>query len=211
MAIAFRELPWYVQALLFVAIAVLIIAVGEFVPFSPVHQSRANLDKVNADYTKLNQEVTALRVYERRYAEFRQEMDALQKQLDTLKTIVPDEKELDEFMRLVQGAALAANVQVRRLTAMPVTPRDYHFEMPFELQVDGPYYNVVDFFARLSRLSRIINIGDISFTGLGGSRQSQFPVRPGTTVTGTFTATTFFTKAGEGQPGYAAAKQPGAR
>ena len=45
--------------------------------------------------------------------------------------------------------------------------RDYHYEMPFEIQVDGPYYSIVDFFSRLSRLSRIINVGDLKFAGLG--------------------------------------------
>jgi type IV pilus assembly protein PilO len=209
MAIAFREFPWYIQALLFVAVAVLIIGVGEFVPYSPVQQVRSNLARLNEDRAKLNQEVTQLQVYDRRYAEFRAEMEALQKQLDTLKAIVPEDKELDEFMRLLQGAATASNVQIRRLTALPVSAKDYHYEMPFEVQVDGPYYAILDFFSRLARLSRIINVGDISFTGLAEARGSKYPVRPGSTVTGTFTATTFFTKPGEQPPGKAAAKQPG--
>ena len=102
MAIAFREFPWSIQALLFVALAVRVSAVGEVPPLSPVYQTRSNLDKLNADYAKLNQEVTALRVYERRYSDFRQEMEALQKQLETLKTIVPEEKELDEFTRALK-------------------------------------------------------------------------------------------------------------
>lgn len=209
MAITFREFPWYIQALLFVAVAVLIIGVGEFVPYSPVQQVRSNLARLNEDRAKLKQEVTQLQVYDRRYAEFRAEMEALQKQLDTLKAIVPEDKELDEFMRLLQGAATASNVQIRRLTALPVNAKDYHYEMPFEVQVDGPYYAILDFFSRLARLSRIINVGDISFTGLAEVRGSKYPVRPGTTVTGTFTATTFFTKSGEQPPGKAATKQPG--
>jgi type IV pilus assembly protein PilO len=211
MAVSFREFPWYIQALLFVALAVLLIGAGEFVPYSPVQQVRSNLERLNADYTRLNQEVTQLQVYDRRYAEFRAEMDALQKQLDTLRTIVPEEKELDEFMRLLQGAASSSNVQIRRLTAQPVSAREYHYEMPFELQVDGPYFSILDFFSRLSRLSRIINVGDIAFSGIGEARMTKYPLRPGTTVTGTFTATTFFTKAAEQVPGAAAAKQPGKR
>ncbi len=73
-------------------------------------------------------------------------------------------------MRLLQGAAAASGVQIRKLTAQDVVSRDYHYEMPFEIQVDGPYYDIVDFFARLSRLSRIINVGDLRFDGLGGSQ-----------------------------------------
>jgi len=208
---AFREFPWYVQALIFVALAVLLIGVGEFVPFLPVAQTRTQLEHLTSDENKLTQEVNALQVFERRQSEFKQEMEALQKQLETLKTIVPEEKELDEFMRLMQGAAASANVQIRRLTAQPVVPRDYHYEMPFEVQVDGPYFNILDFFSRLSRLSRIINIGDITFGGLGDTKSAKYPVRPGTTVTGNFTATTFFTKPGDATSAAAAATQPGKR
>jgi len=211
MAISFREFPWYIHVLIYVALAVVLVLAGEFLPFSPVQQTRANLDRLNQEHQKLTQEVTALRVYERRYSEFKLEMEALQKQLDTLKTIVPEDKELDEFIRLLQGAASASNVQVRRLTAMPLSPKDYHFEMPFEVQVDGPYYNILEFFTRLSRLSRIINVGDVTFSGLGDAKSAKYPVRPGTTVTGTFIATTFFTKAAEEPVSKAPARQPSKR
>jgi hypothetical protein len=58
---------------------------------------------------------------------------------------------------------------------------------------------VLDFFSRLGRLSRIINVGDLKLSGLGGSGASpvKFHTAPGTSVTGTFTITTFFTKAAE--------------
>src|SRR5256885_15358154 len=104
--------------------------------------------------SQLSQEVTQLQVYRQRYAELKSQMDALNKQLDTLKTIVPEEKEADEFIRLVQGAASASNVQLRRLTSLAIVSKEYHYEMPFEVQADGPYFNILDFFGRLSRLSR---------------------------------------------------------
>jgi type IV pilus assembly protein PilO len=209
MAIAFREFPWYIQALFFAALAVVLVLAGEFIPYSPVQQARINLSQLKSEEKTLSDDVHTLEVYERKYGEFKADMEALQKQMDTLKTIVPEDKELDEFMRLVQGAATASGVQIRRLAALPVATRDYHFEMPFEVQVDGPYFSILDFFSRLSRLSRIINVGDISFSGLGGAQAAKYPVRPGTTVTGTFVASTFFTKAGDEAAGKAPAKQPG--
>ena len=72
--------------------------------------------------------------------------------------------------------------------------KEYHYEMPFEVQADGPYFNILDFFGRLGRLSRIINVGDLTFADPANSKGGKYPVRPGTTVSGVFTATTFFTK-----------------
>jgi type IV pilus assembly protein PilO len=212
MAISFKEAPWYIQALLFVALAIVLLAAGEYTPGLPVATSRAELEQLRTQQSKLNQEVSALQVYERRYTEFMQEMNALNKQLDTLKTIVPEGKEVDEFMRLLQGAASASGVSVRHLTSQAVVAKEYHYEMPFSIEVDGPYFSIVDFFSRLSRLSRIINVGDLTFSGLGDGGKTKYPVRPSTTVTGSCVVTTFFTMGSEtpattaGQP--TAAAQP---
>jgi type IV pilus assembly protein PilO len=196
----FRDMSVIMQGLVALAIAVVLVLAGLYAPFSPVAQERAAYDTAVQDRTKLNQEVTQLQVYKQRYGELKQQMDALGKQLDTLKTIVPEEKEVDEFIRQVQGAASASNVQLRRLTAQNIVPKDYHYEMPFEAQADGPYFNVLDFFSRLSRLSRIINVGDLQFDDPNGTRGAKYPIRPGETVTGIFTITTFFTKPADTAP-----------
>jgi type IV pilus assembly protein PilO len=199
MANPFRDMSVIMQGLVALAIAVILVLVGLYAPFSPVAQERSAYDKAVQDRTKLNQEVTQLQVYKQRYGELKQQMDALNKQLDTLKTIVPEEKEVDEFIRQVQGAASASNVQLRRLTAQNIVPKDYHYEMPFEAQADGPYFNVLDFFSRLSRLSRIINVGDLQFDE-PATKGAKYPMRPGETVSGIFTITTFFTKPADTTP-----------
>lgn len=193
MANPFRDMSVIMQALVAATIAVVLVLVGVYLPFSPVAQESEEVHKAVQQRTQLTQEVTQLQVYKQRYGELKQQMDALQKQLDTLKTIVPEEKEADEFIRLIQGAASASNVQLRRLTSQAVSAKEYYFEMPFEVQADGPYFNVLDFFGRLSRLSRIINVGDLTFEDPDKAK-GKYPLRPGTTVSGTFMATTFFTK-----------------
>ncbi len=99
MANPFRDMSVVMQALVALAIAVILVLVGLYLPFSPVAQKRAEYDQAVQARTKLNQEVTQLQVYKQRYGELKQQMDSLNKQLDTLKTIVPEEKEVDEFIR----------------------------------------------------------------------------------------------------------------
>jgi len=207
MAISFREYPWYLQALIFFALALVIFGAGEYLPMSPVATMRTSLDANHTKESDLTRQVAELQVYERRNAEFKVEMAALEKQLDTLKTIVPEDKQVDEFMRLLQEAASASGVQIRSLAPQAVVPKEYHYELPFTISVDGPYFSIEDFFARLSRLSRIINVGDLSFTGLTDPTKAKYPVRPGTSVTGTCTLTTFFSSPGD-QSSAAGKNQP---
>jgi type IV pilus assembly protein PilO len=206
MANPFRDMSVIMQGLVAAAIAVVLVLVGIYVPISPVAQERAQVDNAVKERSQLNQEVQQLSVYKQRYGELRQQMDALNKQLDTLKTIVPEEKETDEFIRLLQGAASASNVEIRRLTAKAVvTKESNYYEMPFEIQADGPYFNILDFFGRLSRLSRIINVGDLQFDDPEASKAAKYVMRPGTTVIGVFTATTYFTKPADSAPAPTAA------
>lgn len=211
MATAFQDWPRPVQALLYVGLAFVIVAAGYYLPFSPIQATRAQLQDAQAREKPLLQEVQNLRVYKQRRAELQSEMDALQKQLATLQTIVPEDKEADQFMIMIQSAATSSGVSVRRLAAKPVVAKQYYFELPFEVQADGPYYSVLDFFARLGRLSRIINVGDLKLSGISGSNSggsTQFRMAAGASVTGTFTITTFFTKTADQQLAAAAVAAP---
>jgi type IV pilus assembly protein PilO len=192
MAMNFREWPWPLQALFYVGVAVVLVLAGLYMPGLPLAGVRNQLETAQSQLKPLETEVQGLRVYKQRRAELESEMDALQKQLATLQTIVPEEKEADQFILMIQRSALGSGVAIRTLTARPVAQKPYYFEMPFEIQADGPYYGVLDFFSSLGRLSRIINVGDLKLAAVGRGSAGKFHVVPGTSVTGTFTVTTFF-------------------
>ncbi|HKO05184.1 MAG TPA: type 4a pilus biogenesis protein PilO [Candidatus Acidoferrales bacterium] len=210
MATSFRELPAPAQAVIFLALAGVIILAGEFVPGLPIQQVRLDRDNAVKQLDQLHKDVQALQVFERQSGQLRADIDAMQKELETLKTIVPDEKQVDEFIKALNDSARASSVSLRRLTAKPIAPKDYFYEVPFDVDVDGPYYQVMDFFTRLGHLSRIINVGDLEIGNPQNARRGgSFVLRPGTTVIGSFTATTYFT-GGPGGPPKTDQSKPGA-
>jgi len=211
MASSFREWPWPLQALLFFGFAIVLTVAGLYMPGLPLANVRGQLEAAQAQLKPLNAEVQNLRVYKQRRAELQSEMDALQKQLATLQTIVPEEKQTDEFILMLQRSAMSSGVSIRTLEAKSVAQKPYYFEMPFDIEADGPYFAVLDFFSKLGRLSRIINVGDLKLESVssktaGGT--SKFRLAPGTTVTGKFTVTTFFTSPAEA-PELASSKPAG--
>src|ERR1043166_4179552 len=127
MANPLRDMSVIMQGLVAAALAIVLVLLGVYLPFSPVAQEKDQLDKAVQQRTQLTQEVTQLSVYKQRFGELKQQMDALNKQLDTLKTIVPEEKETDEFIRLLQGAAASSNVQIRHLKAKAVVSKDNNY------------------------------------------------------------------------------------
>jgi len=199
MAIRFQEWPWPLQALFYLALAIALVVAGLYIPGLPLSTLRQQLEGAQADLKPLETDVANLRVYKQRRAELQSEMEALQKQLATLQAIVPEDKEADQFILMVQSAAAGSGVSLRHLTAKPVAPKPFYFEMPFDVEADGPYYSMLDFFARLGRLSRIINVGDLKLAAPGSRGGGKFTMTPGTSVSGTFSVTTFFTE-GSGAP-----------
>jgi type IV pilus assembly protein PilO len=198
MATSFREWPWPLQALFFAGLAAVLIALGLFIPGLPNTSVRTQLESAQNEEKPLQTEVASLRVYKQRRAELQSEMDALQKQLATLQTIVPADKRVDEFITMIQSAATSSGVSIRRLKAEPVAQKQDYFEMPFTVEADGPYFSVLDFFAKLGRLSRIVNVGDMKLTSVGSkSGSTTYRMTPGTSVTGSITITTFFSKNGD--------------
>ena len=211
----FRDLPMPVNLLLAAVLAIGIVAAGMYVPGSPVHTQAAELETAKAELARLEPEVLKLRDYRRRHADLKQQIAAQEKQLEVLKTIVPEDKEVDEFLRMIHASAVSSGVEIRRVTSKPVNSLEYHNELPFEVEFDGPYFAVWNFFGRLGRLSRIINVGDLNFLGQDRALTAigKYGIRPDHTVVAVSTVTTFFTKQVEPAataPGKAAkGKQPG--
>jgi type IV pilus assembly protein PilO len=102
-----------------------------------------------------------LEAYRPKLADIERQLTSLKQQLEIERKIVPDEKEVDNFMRMVSGEARKAGIEIRRYTARPVSAREFYTEVPFEVELDGPYYSMLGFFDRVSKLERIVNVNGL--------------------------------------------------
>ncbi len=194
------ELPKVAQIAGMVVVAVLITAglyMGVYKSLDD--QNRLTRQKLQAKTA----EVQDLRKYENNLPELDRQIEILKQQLDIQKRIVPDSKEADEFMHLLQNTAQTSGIEIRSWKSKPVATREFYTEVPFDLELDGPYYSVLNFFDRVARLERIINIGNLQLNALAKSR-GKYQYAPQETVLGTCTATTFFSHDAPAAPAPAA-------
>lgn len=137
-----------------------------------------------------------LEAYRPKLAEIDRQLANLKQQLEIERRIVPDEKSADDFIRSVNAEAMKAGIEVRRFTARPVTGKDFYSEMPFELEVDGPYYSMLNFFDRVGKLERIVNVSGLLVATTRKPSEAKtkhnYQYAPGESVVATCTATTFF-------------------
>jgi type IV pilus assembly protein PilO len=142
------------------------------------------------------QENQELEAYRPKLAEIERQLASLKQQLEIERRIVPDEKEVDGFMKMMDAEAMKSGIELRRYTAKPVSTKDFYTEVPFEMELDGPYYSMLDFFDRVGKLERIVNVSDllVANTKKGSEAKAKhtYQYAPNESIVATCTATTFF-------------------
>ena len=142
------------------------------------------------------QENAQLEPFRPKLAEMDRQVANLKQQLEIERHIVPDEKEVDGFIKMLDAEAIKAGVELRRYTAKPTNSKEFYTEVPFEIELDGPYYSMLHFFDQVSKLERIVNVSDllVANTKKGSEAKAKhtYQYAPNESVVATCVATTFF-------------------
>ena len=137
-----------------------------------------------------------LEAYKPKLADIERQLASLKQQLEIERRIVPDDKEVDNFMRMVDGEARKSGVEIRRYTSKPTTAKEFYTEVPFEVEFDGPYYSLLGFFDRLGKVERIINVSGLAVSSTRRPSDAKvkhtYQYAPGETVVATCLTTTYF-------------------
>lgn len=157
---------------------------------TPVHQQVATL---RAQLQILGVQNLRGHVLEAHRAELFKHLAQAQEQLRKLRGIVPDQAADDDLMRTIYGSAVLSDVHIRSLMAGKPEQMEYFTTMPFELHVDGTYYRLLDFFARLAGSSRIVDVSGLLLEQppAGGARGT-YKVSKQETVAADCILTTYF-------------------
>jgi type IV pilus assembly protein PilO len=178
-----------------------------FTVFKSQSEKNATAQHALDDKIRENNELES---YRPKLKQIEQQLAELKQQLEIEQRIVPDEKQVDGFMTTLDGEALKAGVEIRRYTAKPVSAKEYYSELPFDIELDGPYFSVLNFFDRVGKLERIVNISGLMVattkTPQAAKAKHTYQYAPNESVVATCTATTFFSH--DAQP---AAAGPGAK
>jgi type IV pilus assembly protein PilO len=203
MDLSLNKLPWYGQVGLFVAIS--LAGVGAFYQFYVV-SAQADIAAREKTLAGLRADITKSMMIATRLGEFRAQVTDLETRLDSLKAVLPEQKDVADLLRRIQTLATQSNLTIRGFKPSPAVTRQLHAEWPIALQIDGTYHNLGVFLDRVSKVSRIIDIGKISI------RAKEKP-EPNSTITAECVATTFvLLEANPAAPpaGAAAKPNPGA-
>jgi type IV pilus assembly protein PilO len=154
----FNEMSGLKQWAVLLAGGALLTAALYFTVFKTQRQANAQAEQELQAKLRENAELEA---YRPKLAEIERQLASLKQQLEIERRIVPDQKEVDGFIKTLDAEAMKAGVELRRYTARPVNSKEYYSEVPFEVELDGPYYSMLNFFDRVGKLERIVNMSNL--------------------------------------------------
>jgi type IV pilus assembly protein PilO len=181
MEFSLSKFPWWAQIAAFVVVAGL--AVFGFWKFYVVEmQSEISTREVRVK--ALQADVARGKATARRLPQFQAEVTELERRLDNLRAVLPEEKDVADILRRVQGLATQSNLNIQRFTPQPMKQETLYAALPFRLKAEGTFHDLGFFFDRISKFPRIINVGDISI-------KARAKPELGVTVDAELVATTF--------------------
>jgi type IV pilus assembly protein PilO len=121
----------------------------------------ATQKKQEARLADLQKQIRALEATANKLPEFQREVQALEARLETLKRILPPEKEMPDLMRRVQYLAAQSSLQIRKFNPAAPVQKEFYQEVPINLDLEGTYHNLGAFLDRVSRMSRLVNVGNV--------------------------------------------------
>jgi Tfp pilus assembly protein PilO len=178
----FENLPRSIQIAVFTALIVCM-AVVFYIYY--LKDTIAERDAIQSDIARLELSVAQGTAIESRLRRFRQELAQLEERLAVLQNILPAEKETPTVLRSVQQMAASSSLKINKFTPQPVVPRAFYSDWPIQIEVEGNYDGLGNFFEKVSQATRIINVDSIAITGLDKE------MNPGRTLSANCTATTF--------------------
>jgi type IV pilus assembly protein PilO len=179
--LSLSKLPWRAQLAVFVGLS--LAAAGAFYYFYEMpaqERMAASQQTLAAVHARIDKGLATAR----QLPEFRKEVDELNARLESLRPILPEEKDAADLLRRVNTIAVQSNLTVQVFRPQEIATRQMHAEWPITLQLEGTYHNLGLFLDRISKFPRIINVGALDIRG------KQSP-SPNATIEVSCTATTF--------------------
>ena len=112
--------------------------------------------------TQLEKQVSEYEAIARDLPKFEAENKRLQKEFELVASKLPKEKEIPALIDSVYEDISASNLDSIIFAPKPQVTKEIYAEIPIEMEVLGSYYNLADFFDRISRLPRIVNVRNLN-------------------------------------------------
>ncbi len=153
------------------AIIMAIGIIGVFAWYKMVYVVKEKeIENLQSQQTAKQSELNSILAMKPQLEKLREDIVRANNELDSLKSIFPDQKEIPRLIREITRIAHTTGIETKRFSPLPDVKREYYIENRFSLVIAGGYHEVARFFSALANLELLVNLSDVSFSTAGKAR-----------------------------------------
>jgi Tfp pilus assembly protein PilO len=150
-----NNIPWYVRLVVFVAVALGVYAgFWYFVTRGTRKDTKELTEKIEV-LKKANMEAQAA---SQRLNEFRTAYKNKQEELEELRALLPEQRELTNVLQGIQDRARMTSLQLRKFTPKDDVQQDFYSGKKIDVAVQSTFSGLRSFFDQMAKYQRIVSI-----------------------------------------------------
>lgn len=159
------KLPKWAQYLIALGVGVLILALVYFLVIKGQIKTNEQLKKKSQD---LQSQIAQGKKAEAEEESLKLQIEEIKKQIEIIKTIIPQDPETGKLLRVFQNLGRDLNLNFTSISPKPVTTGDLYNQQIYDIEVKGGFHQLGLFFDKLAHLRRVVNIQGLSIKGSSG-------------------------------------------
>ena len=158
-----NNLPWYVRLGIFSALALVVYGVfWYFVTRGTRKDTRALQDQISV-LQKANAEA---QIASQRLSEFRAAYKNKQEELEELKALLPEQRELTKVLEGIQDRAKSTGLSLRKFSPKEDMQQDFYSGKKIDVSVQSSFAGLRSFFDQMAHYQRIVSISNFEIKQL---------------------------------------------
>jgi len=153
------KLPSSKKILILIGILCVITGIYLYLFFIP---NQNDIKIMRTELDKLMKEANQAKMITRDLDKFKAQVKELREELDKALTQLPNEKEIPDILKSISRLGKESNLEFTLFKPKPEEPQQFYARVPIDLVMVGSYHNIGQFFDKIGKLSRIINVIDFN-------------------------------------------------
>lgn len=198
-----EKLVLWQRVAILAGLIVLIVGAAVWFLYLPQYEEISQLDE---KLQGLEKKLATAKVNAAELGKFQAKMQEAEAQFKIAMRALPENQEIPSLLTSISKSGQEVGLEFLLFEPKPEIRREFYAEIPVAMSLRGDYHNLAVFFDKVARLSRIVNINNITVTPVKNSQELNTAC---TAVTYKFVEPLPEKPAAPAKPGTAAPVRPG--
>jgi len=177
-------------------LAALVVCLGAYFWYARMYAPRAEqISTKMAEHERILGELRSVEMKAKSFDALKDEYEQLYSQYVNISALLPDQRQLEEFLLQLHQTALTTEIEVTAVTPVVPVATGFYMTNSFQMEVTGTYHTLGRFFASVANFPFIANIHNVQIAAVPLNGSDSDKGKKARTLTATFDISTYFASA----------------